>query len=196
MHWWVALSAGHQSDRMLPQVRPSLGYPLGGYSKRGLDLVIAAGGLILLLPMLAMVALLTRILVGGPLLRRQVCVGFAGRSFDRLSFNTTVDAPRGASSVALARALRRSGLAHAPQLWNVLRGDMSCVGPRPLSIAEVAQGDASGSSYLGERPGMTGAWLLPEEEGSAHQSVDSIGTIGGDVSILIKILRSSGLPSS
>jgi Undecaprenyl-phosphate glucose phosphotransferase len=119
--------------------------PITGWArvlKRGTDLVLAAAGLIVLSPILGALALLIRLSSTGPVLYRQERTGLDGRTFDILKFRTMPEdaeaetgpvwAPRGdRRPTRLGRLLRRFSLDELPQLWNVLRGDMSLVGPRP-----------------------------------------------------------------
>jgi exopolysaccharide biosynthesis polyprenyl glycosylphosphotransferase len=122
--------------RRAPAVGPS------AFVKRTLDVLVAALGLALLSPFLGLLALLIRILDGGPVLYRQERVGWGGRPFTMLKLRTMVaDAEsltgptrttRGDPRVTpLGTFLRRTSLDELPQLWNVLKGDMSLVGPRP-----------------------------------------------------------------
>src|SRR5271165_2487246 len=109
--------------------------------KRALDAVSAGVGLGLLLPVLAVVAIGVRITSSGPVLFRQRRVGKEGELFEILKFRTMVHRPQGAGPgvtrqgdsrvTRLGRWLRRGRLDELPQLLNVLRGDMSLVGPRP-----------------------------------------------------------------
>lgn len=118
--------------------------PLVGWSsvqKRAFDLVGSTFGLTLGLPLLAAIGVLIRTTSGGPILYRQRRVGLDGREFDMLKFRTMpVDAeiqgaawsrPDDPRPTRLGGWLRRSSLDELPQLWNVLRGEMSLVGPRP-----------------------------------------------------------------
>lgn len=109
--------------------------------KRALDFVIAAVGLAFLSPVLALIALLTRLEVGRPVLLRQTRVGIDGQPFQLFKFRTmalvdksvegTEWTPDEARIGRTGRFLRDTGLDELPQLFNVLRGDMSLVGPRP-----------------------------------------------------------------
>jgi Undecaprenyl-phosphate glucose phosphotransferase len=119
--------------------------PITGWArvlKRGTDLVLAAAGLIVLSPILGALALLIRLSSTGPVLYRQERTGLDGRTFDILKFRTMPDgteaesgpvwAPRGdRRPTRIGRLLRRFSLDELPQLWNVLKGEMSLVGPRP-----------------------------------------------------------------
>ncbi len=118
--------------------------PLYGWNrllKRSLDVAVAGLGLIVLAPVLAAIAIAIRAGSRGPALFRQERVGLDGRRFDMLKFRTMVpeaeaagpkmttrDDPR---TTGLGRLLRRTSMDELPQLWNVLKGEMSLVGPRP-----------------------------------------------------------------
>ena len=109
-------------------------------AKRGIDLLVAAVAGLLLSPLLAAVALGVRLTSSGPVLYRQMRVGQHGREFPMLKFRTLyVDAcsdTQWSTSAAdtqtpVGKLLRRTNLDELPQLWNILRGDMSLIGPRP-----------------------------------------------------------------
>jgi len=110
--------------------------------KRSLDVVFSALGLIVLSPVLAVIAAVVRLNDGGPVFYRQTRVGLGGRRFTILKFRSMGEeaesllgaiwsVPHDPRCTRVGRLLRRSGLDELPQLWNVLRGDMSLVGPRP-----------------------------------------------------------------
>src|SRR5574343_76910 len=108
--------------------------------KRAFDVVAAAAGLIILAPLLLGLALLVRLNLGGPVLFHQVRPGRLGRPFMLHKFRTMRDACD-ANGVVLPDAdrltpfgnwLRATSMDELPELWNVLRGEMSLVGPRPL----------------------------------------------------------------
>jgi lipopolysaccharide/colanic/teichoic acid biosynthesis glycosyltransferase len=166
-------------------------YPL---VKRGIDILVAAVLLLLLLPLWGVVALLLWCVQGRPVLFRQPRAGKDGTPFTLLKFRTMVDAPpphlpdRPVAKAAhddratpLGRILRRIHLDELPQLVNVLKGEMSLVGPRPLPIADLEQPgwlntvDATERArrlvWLAQRhtvvPGMMGLWQIspnPEED--------------------------------
>jgi Undecaprenyl-phosphate glucose phosphotransferase len=119
--------------------------PLQGFNtlvKRGIDVAISAPALLLLVLPLALIAALVRLTSRGPIFYRQERMGLDGKSFTIVKFRSmTDDAERDTGPVwtqrndprvtAFGRFLRRSNIDELPQLWNVLRGDMSIVGPRP-----------------------------------------------------------------
>jgi len=115
---------------------------INGVTKRVLDVILSVCGLILLSPLLAVIAAAIKLNDSGPVLYRQVRVGLGGRRFTIIKFRTMNEhaesqlgavwsVPRDPRCTRLGRLLRRAGLDELPQLWNVLRGDMSLVGPRP-----------------------------------------------------------------
>lgn len=132
--------------------------------KRLLDLLLAALGLLLTSPVQALIALAVRLDSRGPVLFRQVRVGRAGQPFEILKFRTMTAGAVGAAITTkgdarvtrVGRVLRSTKLDELPQLWNVLVGEMSLVGPRP----EVPQYVALWPSHLRDkilsvRPGIT-----------------------------------------
>jgi len=104
--------------------------------KRVLDIAIAAPALVLLAPVLLVVAIAVRLRMGAPVVFRHRRAGYQGRPFTLLKFRTMRPAPvcepDEARLTRLGALLRAVSLDELPQLWNVLRGDMSLVGPRPL----------------------------------------------------------------
>jgi lipopolysaccharide/colanic/teichoic acid biosynthesis glycosyltransferase len=140
-------------------------------AKRLLDIVGAALGLLVLAPLLAAIALWVRCDSPGPILFRQTRVGKGRREFRMLKFRTMrhqdpagVDQlrerpPSSADDPRITRAgrvLRRYSCDELPQLWNVLRGDMSLVGPRPLMPEQLAAVAAEYESRFDVHPGITG----------------------------------------
>jgi lipopolysaccharide/colanic/teichoic acid biosynthesis glycosyltransferase len=113
----------------------------GDAVKRALDIALSAIGLVLLAPLLAVLAALVRLTSRGPAIFRHTRVGRGGSEFDVLKLRTMTAAPGHAPGsfdagdrsrlTRLGRFLRATKLDEFPQLWNVLRGDMSLVGPRP-----------------------------------------------------------------
>jgi lipopolysaccharide/colanic/teichoic acid biosynthesis glycosyltransferase len=190
-------------------------------AKRAMDVVGSLLGLVFLSPVLAAVALLIRLESSGPILFRQERKGLCGRVFWCLKFRTMVpdaeqrlrdlearnesaggvlfkikDDPR---ITPLGRFLRRSSLDELPQLWNVLVGEMSLVGPRPLQLRDserLRRLDPEGySRRLTVRPGVSGPWQV-----GGRSDVDSgrmvrldldyveRWSIGVDVAILVKTI--------
>jgi exopolysaccharide biosynthesis polyprenyl glycosylphosphotransferase len=149
-------------------------------TKRATDILVAFVGLALLSPVLAVIAAVIKLDSSGPLLFRQQRVGKDGRPFKIVKFRTMVaDADqRKAELLALSevqglfkitddpritrvgRILRRSSLDELPQLWNVLRGEMSLVGPRPLVDEEDSRIEGWDRGRLSLTPGMTGPWQV------------------------------------
>jgi lipopolysaccharide/colanic/teichoic acid biosynthesis glycosyltransferase len=107
--------------------------------KRAFDLVVAGAALVGLSPLLLAIGVIVRITLGHPVLFRQVRPGLHGRPFTLLKFRTMRTLESGAADTrdaerltGLGMFLRRTSLDELPELWNVLQGDMSLVGPRPL----------------------------------------------------------------
>ena len=134
---------------------------------RALDVVIAGAGLAVSSPLLALGALAVKLEDGGPVLYRQVRVGRAGVDFELLKLRTMVvgaekqgagfAVDRGDSRITRSgRMLRRLSLDELPQLWNVVRGDMSVIGPRPTLRYQVEQYDERQRHRLDVKPGITG----------------------------------------
>jgi lipopolysaccharide/colanic/teichoic acid biosynthesis glycosyltransferase len=149
--------------------------------KRMFDLVASALALALLAPLLVAVALLVRINLGSPVLFRQPRPGRGGRIFSLWKFRTMVDA-RDAGGRTLTdeerltkfgRTLRSTSLDELPELWNVLRGDMSLVGPRPEMPQVVAGYDAFQRERLEVKPGITGLWQVSSGRNAPiHENLD------------------------
>jgi undecaprenyl-phosphate galactose phosphotransferase len=173
----------------IPQARPVLGalgerLPVTDPRKRALDVLLAALGLLLVLPLLLILTLLVWS-DGGPAFFRQTRVGAYGAPFLCLKFRTMrVDAEavlqaalaqdptaaheweerrklsRDPRITWLGRFLRAASLDELPQLLNVLRGDMSLVGPRPIMTDEIPRFGADIVYYYQTRPGLTGLWQV------------------------------------
>jgi lipopolysaccharide/colanic/teichoic acid biosynthesis glycosyltransferase len=137
------------------------------FSKRALDLAIAAPALVVLSPVLAIIALLVRVSSPGPILFRQQRLGLNGTVFTVFKFRTMVlhEATTLAEKVVLSGdpritriggMLREFRLDELPQLFNVIRGEMSIVGPRPLTPELLPYYSDTDRQRLGARPGITG----------------------------------------
>jgi exopolysaccharide production protein ExoY len=128
-----------------------------GLRKRLLDLVLASVALAFNGPVLILVALAIKLDSAGPILVRHTRIGYGGKPFQALKFRTTsIDAPDCAVT-AIGRLLDFSSADELPQLFNVLTGDMSMVGPRPVDDLRKTM---SIDIYRACKPGMTGLWLL------------------------------------
>lgn len=133
-------------------------------SKRLFDLVLTLPGVIFLLPVLIVIMFLVRVKLGRPVLFKQQRPGLGGRPFWLLKFRTMTDA-RGADGVLLpdaerltrfGRFLRAASLDELPELFNVLKGDMSLVGPRPLLMQYLERYTPEQARRHEVRPGITG----------------------------------------
>jgi lipopolysaccharide/colanic/teichoic acid biosynthesis glycosyltransferase len=134
---------------------------------RALDVLVAGTGLVLTSPLLVAAALATKLGGGGPVLYRQSRVGKDGVDFEVLKLRTMVvgaeklgagfAVDRGDPRITrVGRILRRTSIDELPQLWNILRGDMSIIGPRPTLRYQVEQYDEHQRRRLEIRPGLTG----------------------------------------
>lgn len=160
-------------------------YALGGSYKRLIDIVLASVALVSAIPIFAIVAVAIKLCDGGPVLFRHERVGLGGRTFPCLKFRTMrvrseihlmqyLEADPTAAEewnakqklsndpriTAIGASLRRSSIDELPQLINVLKGDMSLVGPRPVTTEEMARYGRDAAYYLSARPGLTGAWQV------------------------------------
>ena len=132
--------------------------------KRLIDFAGAVAGLILLSPILLITAILIRRWMGPPAIFTQLRAGLNGKPFLLYKFRTMNDArdehgellPDGVRLTRFGNFLRRSSLDELPQLWNVLKGDMSLVGPRPLLLDYVPLYDDTQKKRLDIKPGITG----------------------------------------
>ena len=132
--------------------------------KRLVDIFLSSAMLVLLSPIMAIVAIAVRIDLGAPVLFRQVRTGLKGRPFTLYKFRTMRGAHSGELApdrdeerlTAFGRRLRASSLDELPELWNVLRGDMSLVGPRPLLMRYLPLYSAEQMRRHDVRPGLTG----------------------------------------
>jgi lipopolysaccharide/colanic/teichoic acid biosynthesis glycosyltransferase len=134
---------------------------------RAFDLIFAGTALVLTSPLLAAAALATKLESGGPVLYKQTRVGKDGVDFEVLKLRTMVvgaeklgagyAVDRGDPRITrVGRILRRTSIDEVPQLWNILRGDMSVIGPRPTLRYQVEQYDEHQRRRLDIRPGLTG----------------------------------------
>jgi lipopolysaccharide/colanic/teichoic acid biosynthesis glycosyltransferase len=132
--------------------------------KRSLDVVVGALGLAMLAPVLILLAALIRYKMGSPVFFRQTRPGLGGKPFQMIKFRTMRDAdpvdgrllPDSERLTSLGRFLRSSSLDELPELWNVLKGDMSLVGPRPLLMEYLSLYNDQQARRHEVRPGITG----------------------------------------
>ena len=148
--------------------------------KRGIDAVLGFAFLLAVLPLLAVLAIAVWAETGAPVLFRCQRLGRGGRSFTMYKFRTMApgseraletlrcrNVAQGMVKIAddprvtpLGRMLRRFSLDELPQLWNVVRGEMSLVGPRPHELGEISLEDPVQLQRLRMRPGLTGLWQI------------------------------------
>lgn len=159
--------------------------PVGGVAKRTFDVVFALAAIVLLFPLFVGCCLAVLATSPGPILFRHRRVGHGGRDFVCLKFRTMeVDAERRLRELLdrdpsarrewqtshklrndprvtpFGQHMRRTSLDELPQLLNVLKGDMSLVGPRPIVEAEVEKYQEHFGTYAAGRPGLTGLWQI------------------------------------
>jgi exopolysaccharide production protein ExoY len=167
---------------------------VGGLGKRMLDMGLAMIALIGLLPLMAGVALLVKLTSKGPVLFGHERVGFAGRRFRCWKFRTmVVNGDRvldehfrkwpGERAIWLAErklrfdprvtplgaVLRKLSIDELPQLYNILMGQMSIVGPRPVVADELEKYRDSADHYLSARPGLTGLWQVSGRNDASYR---------------------------
>jgi len=159
--------------------------PVGGKFKRAMDILLALSAMIVLLPIIGMIVLLLKMSTRDSAIFSHQRVGYRGKSFKCLKFRTMVsngdqvladhfarfpaaraeweadrklrDDPR---VTPVGRILRSSSLDELPQIFNVLQGSMSIVGPRPIVGAEIERYGVAYGSYQSCRPGITGLWQV------------------------------------
>jgi lipopolysaccharide/colanic/teichoic acid biosynthesis glycosyltransferase len=132
--------------------------------RRALDVVVGAGAIVVLSPLMAAIAVAIRVDSAGPVLFRQTRVGAGGASFTMFKFRSMrrstggpeVTAPGDARITRVGHALRRTGLDELPQLLNVVRGQMTLVGPRPETPALASRYPPELATVFRYRPGLTG----------------------------------------
>lgn len=132
--------------------------------KRIADILGASMGLLLLSPILVIISLMIRLNMGAPVFFRQIRPGLHGKQFEMIKFRTMRDTVDSKGNplldsyrlTRLGRFLRSSSLDELPELWNVIRGDMSLVGPRPLLVEYLPLYSAMQSRRHEVRPGITG----------------------------------------
>lgn len=134
------------------------------FGKRLLDLTLTIAALVLLTPLIVALAILVRVRLGSPILFRQKRPGLGGRPFTLHKFRTMTDArdaggqllPDGARLTRFGRFMRAASLDELPELFNVLKGEMSLVGPRPLLMEYLVRYSAEQARRHEAKPGITG----------------------------------------
>jgi len=167
--------------------------PVGLGSKRIIDIILATTAIILLAPLLTLCFLACLVTSPGPAMFGHQRVGFGGKLFNCFKFRTMVlDSesrlrehlaanPKAAAEWAATRKLRfdprvtaigsvfrKTSLDELPQLFNVLMGDMSIVGPRPVTEEELVRYSTNANAYLACRPGITGLWQVSGRSGTTY----------------------------
>lgn len=190
--------------------------PAGSFSrvlKRTLDVVLTLATVPVSVPLMLLIALAVKLNGQGPILFRQYRVGARGRVFTIYKFRSmrcdaerlrpALQACNEADGVlfkirndpritSVGRILRRFGLDELPQLYNVLRGDMSLVGPRPLPLADCTGGTGEGDARLSVLPGVTGLWQVNRRLHTTDEMIYwdlqyvSDWSLGLDIAILLK----------
>ncbi|WP_137131350.1 sugar transferase [Rhizobium sp. FY34] len=209
-----ALSPLNQTDEM------HLAFPTGGLAKRAFDIFAAISALVIFLPLFLMIAALVKFTDGGRIFYGHTRVGHNGRSFKCLKFRTMV--PNGDEALrrylhnnpeakaewqatrklkndprvtTVGAVLRKLSLDELPQLFNVLRGEMSIVGPRPVVDEELTIYDTFAVYYLRTRPGLTGLWQISGRNDVSYESRIAFDThyvqnwsLLQDMSIIVKTI--------
>lgn len=175
--------------RLIRKVRAA-----NGRAKRAFDLAIAWAALVFLAPALLTIALLIKATDRGPVFYRHTRVGRQGARFECLKFRTmAVDSderlaqillsdPRAAAEwqesqklrqdpriTKIGAFLRKTSLDELPQIWNVVRGEMSVIGPRPVTRAELNRYGKDRRYYLLVRPGITGLWQVSGRSSTGYE---------------------------
>jgi exopolysaccharide biosynthesis polyprenyl glycosylphosphotransferase len=191
------------------------------FLKRGFDLIVVGAGLIVLAPLFAVTAIAIKLDSRGPVFFRQVRMGARGQTFSIFKFRTMVeDAEARKAKLAhlnkharnggdprmfkidddprltrVGRVLRNLSIDELPQLWNVLRGEMSLVGPRPLILEEDAHVTDWAARRLDLKPGITGIWQVLGRDGIPFEEMVKLDylyvtswSLDGDLRLLLRTI--------
>lgn len=187
--WSSVAKTASKSDQ-----RASIPQPIGKSSKRIVDVILASTALVLLSPLLLLVAIIVKLSDGGPVFYSHSRIGLGGASFKCLKFRT-MRPNAGAQLAELLKVnpeakieweatrklksdprvtvvggiLRESSIDELPQLINIVRGEMSLVGPRPITAEELPLYGEHVSSYMAGRPGLTGHWQISGRSDVSYQ---------------------------
>jgi lipopolysaccharide/colanic/teichoic acid biosynthesis glycosyltransferase len=213
----MSVNANYDVSDQVPVARA----PQGGFRKRAFDLMAACLLLLLFLPLMFFIAVVLYSLEGGNVFFAHNRVGYRGRSFRCLKFRTMVvnaeatlarhfeknpaarqeweatqklrDDPR---VTPLGRFLRATSLDELPQLFNVLAGDMSLVGPRPIVRGEIIRYGTYFEDYASARPGLTGLWQVSgrsdvdyDKRVALDRSYVMGWSLSGDLMILLRTVK-------
>jgi exopolysaccharide production protein ExoY len=191
---------------------------VGRSPKRAIDLFLATTALVLLFPLLLIVAMIVKLGDRGPVLYSHTRIGFGGATFGCLKFRTMkIDASAQLAELlrtnpaartewettwklksdprvtVVGEILRKSSIDELPQLLNVVRGDMSLVGPRPITAEELPLYGENIATYMAGRPGLTGQWQTSGRNDVSYQHRVSLDvhylrnwSIGRDFLIMAK----------
>jgi exopolysaccharide production protein ExoY len=168
--------------------------PLGGALKRCIDIFISVILLALLAPVMLIITMLIYCTMGRPIFFAHERIGFNGTAFSCYKFRTMVHDAKKRLDIylennpqacvewrstqklrcdpritPLGQLLRRSSLDELPQLINSLRGDMTCVGPRPITAEEIKRYGSSARHYLRVRPGLSGLWQISGRSNTSYR---------------------------
>ena len=190
--------------------------PVGLSRKRILDIILAGSAIVLLAPLLTLCFLACLLTSPGPGIFWHRRVGFGGKRFACFKFRTMVHNSQDCLSdylasnpdarkeweathklqfdprvTAIGSILRKTSLDELPQLFNVLMGDMSIVGPRPVTEEELLKYSSSAGAYLSCRPGITGLWQVSGRSGTTYSkrvACDSYYAANWTMTLDLKIL--------
>lgn len=176
----VRLNDMDEIPSISPQAEPQTLYKL---TKRLIDIIISALGIVISLPVWLIVTLLIKLDSPGPVLIRQRRIGYNKKPFTIFKFRTMYNntelyklAPKNQTDeriTGIGRLLRRFSLDELPQLWNILKGDMSLVGPRP-EMEFIVKNYAPWQTFrLKAKPGLTGLWqILGRKDLPLHENLE------------------------
>ncbi len=189
-------SAARLANPLYPRRTNAKGHPpIGGTLKRGFDILFALAALVFLAPFLILIALLVKFSDGGSVLYGHRRIGRNGETFECLKFRTMVRNGEHVLAAHLRRdpaarrewnatrklqndprvtpvgaVLRKLSLDELPQIINILRGEMSIVGPRPVVADELERYGRAAECYLKSRPGLTGLWQVSGRSDVSYES--------------------------
>lgn len=197
------------------------------FTKRMMDLVLSVAGVIVISPLLLILALIVKLSSPGPVIFRQTRIGYHGKEFEMLKFRSMVqDAEDLLDDVKalhtqdagnevlfkmtndprvtrVGRVMRRFSLDELPQLFNVIGGSMSLVGPRPPLVSEVAAYEDHVHRRFLAKPGITGIWQVSGRSTLSWEDTVRLDlgyvenwSIIGDISILMRTLTAAGAPGA